>query len=58
MCTICKMLVHIVIYRQLLRQNCPELRQLEAQLKTAYVTKELAAQIAEKEAQKINEKVL
>lgn len=41
--------------RQQLRENCPELRELERKLKAAYVNKELAAQIAEKEQEKMNQ---
>lgn len=36
--------------RQLLRENCPELRDLESQLRSAYIAKETRAQIAEREA--------
>ncbi|XP_030760355.1 meiosis-specific nuclear structural protein 1 [Sitophilus oryzae] len=43
--------------RQQLRENTPELRELERKLKGAYVNKELAAQIAQKEIEKINEKI-
>jgi len=43
--------------RQQLRENSHELRDLERKLKAAYVNKELAAQIAQKEADKINDKI-
>ncbi|CAH1101275.1 unnamed protein product [Psylliodes chrysocephalus] len=43
--------------RQQLRENAPELRDLERKLKAAYVNKALAAQIAQKEAVKLNEKI-
>lgn len=43
--------------RQLLRENCEELRELERKLGAAYVAKQQIAQIAEKEAIKLNEKV-
>ena len=43
--------------RQQLRESSIELRNLEAQLRAAYITKELAAQVAEKEAAKMKEKV-
>lgn len=45
------------IFRQLLRENSHELRDLERKLKAAYVNKELAAQIAQKELEKANRKV-
>lgn len=44
--------------RQHLRENCHELRELESKLRAAYVSKELAAQRAEKEAQKLQDKVI
>ncbi|XP_056649223.1 meiosis-specific nuclear structural protein 1-like [Diorhabda sublineata] len=43
--------------RQLLRQNSSELRELERKLKAAYINKELAAQIAQNQAEKVNEKI-
>lgn len=43
--------------RQLLRENSPELRDLERKLKAAYINKELAAQIAQKEHEKNNKRV-
>ena len=43
--------------RQQLRESSIELRNLEAQLRTAYISKELAAQLAEKEAARMKEKV-
>ncbi|XP_050306031.1 meiosis-specific nuclear structural protein 1-like [Anthonomus grandis grandis] len=43
--------------RQQLRENSHELRELERKLKAAYINKELAAQIAQKEAERINEKI-
>ncbi|KAF7286351.1 hypothetical protein GWI33_005790 [Rhynchophorus ferrugineus] len=43
--------------RQQLRENSHELRDLERKLKAAYVNKELAAQIAQKEAERNNEKI-
>lgn len=43
--------------RQKLRESSVELKELEAQLRTAYVSKELAAQLAEKEAARMEEKV-
>lgn len=47
----------VINIRQQLRENSQELRDLERKLKAAYVNKELAAQIAQKQAEKINEKV-
>jgi hypothetical protein len=44
-------------YRQKLRESSVELRNLEAQLRTAYVSKELAAQLAEKKSARLEEKV-
>lgn len=44
--------------RQSLRENCPELRELESKLRQAYVTKELMAQLAEKNARKLEDKVI
>lgn len=44
-------------YRQQLRESSDELKTLEARLRAAYVSKELAAQIAEKKAAAIQEKV-
>lgn len=44
-----------LVYRQQLRENSHELRDLERKLKMAYTNKELAAQIAQKEADKVNE---
>uniref|UniRef100_A0A6P7GG54 Meiosis-specific nuclear structural protein 1 n=1 Tax=Diabrotica virgifera virgifera TaxID=50390 RepID=A0A6P7GG54_DIAVI len=43
--------------RQLLRENSSELRELERKLKAAYINKELAAQISQKQAERINEKI-
>ncbi|KAK5650190.1 hypothetical protein RI129_001219 [Pyrocoelia pectoralis] len=43
--------------RQLLRQNCEELRDLERKLRAAYVAKHQIAQMAEKEAIRLHEKV-
>ncbi|CAG9863776.1 unnamed protein product [Phyllotreta striolata] len=43
--------------RQQLRENAPELRDLERKLKAAYINKVLAAQIAQKEAVKLNSKI-
>lgn len=43
--------------RQQLQENSHELRDLERKLKAAYTNKELAAQIAQKEAEKINQKI-
>nr|CAI5864701.1 unnamed protein product [Callosobruchus analis] len=43
--------------RQQLRENDPELRDLERKLKAAYINKELAAQIEQKEAERLNERV-
>nr|XP_023027239.1 meiosis-specific nuclear structural protein 1-like [Leptinotarsa decemlineata] len=43
--------------RQQLRENSHELRDLERKLKAAYINKELAAQIAQKEAERENEKI-
>jgi hypothetical protein len=43
--------------RQKLRESSVELKKLEAQLRTAYVSKELAAQLAEKESARMEEKV-
>ena len=43
--------------RQQLRESSIELRNLEAQLRAAYISKELAAQMAEKEAARMKEKV-
>lgn len=40
-----------------MRESSEELKTLEAQLRAAYVSKELAAQIAEKKAAAIQEKV-
>lgn len=51
------MLLSIVSNRQQLRESSEELKTLEAQLRAAYVSKELAAQIAEKKAAAIQEKV-
>nr|CAD7425916.1 unnamed protein product [Timema monikensis] len=44
-------------FRQKLRETSIELKDLEAKLRAAYVTKELAAQLAEKEAAKMEEKI-
>lgn len=43
--------------RQLLREQAPEIRELETKLKAAYTNKERIAQIAEKEAHKFDEMV-
>ncbi|CAG9835454.1 unnamed protein product [Diabrotica balteata] len=43
--------------RQLLRENSSELRELERKLKAAYINKELAAQISQKQAERINQKI-
>uniref|UniRef100_A0A1B6CBQ1 Meiosis-specific nuclear structural protein 1 n=1 Tax=Clastoptera arizonana TaxID=38151 RepID=A0A1B6CBQ1_9HEMI len=43
--------------RQKLRESSQELRELESKLKAAYVTKELTAQLAEKELIKMEEKL-
>jgi hypothetical protein len=43
--------------RQSLRENCHELRELESKLRTAYVAKELATQLAEKNAKKLEDKL-
>ncbi|CAH1968702.1 unnamed protein product [Acanthoscelides obtectus] len=43
--------------RQQLRENDPDLRDLERKLKAAYINKELAAQIEQKEAERLNEKI-
>lgn len=51
-------LLRYIVFRQLIRINTPELRDLETKLRTAYVTKELKAQLAEKEAMKLAEKVI
>lgn len=40
-----------------MRENNSELRELEAKLRAAYVTKELSAQIAEKEYLKLKQKM-
>lgn len=40
-----------------LRENSHELKELEAQLRAAYVKKTIAAQLAEKEANKLEEEV-
>lgn len=45
------------ICRQLLRQNSIELRELERKLKAAYGAKELKAQMAQREANRLQEKV-
>lgn len=42
--------------RQRLREECQELRVLEAQLRTAYVAKENASQIGERRARELQEK--
>lgn len=44
-------------YRQQVRENNQELRELETKLRTAYVSKALAAQKAEKEALQLQEKL-
>lgn len=44
-------------YRQQVRENNQELRELESKLRTAYVSKALAAQKAEKEALELQEKL-
>lgn len=44
--------------RQQLRETSVELRELEAKLRCAYVTKELSAQLAEKEYLKMKQKVI
>ena len=41
----------------MLRETSSELRELEAKLKCAYVTKELACQIAEKKAAQLESQV-
>ena len=43
--------------RQLLREQAPEIRELETKLKAAYTNKERMAQVAEKEAHKFDEMV-
>ncbi|GJQ85766.1 hypothetical protein Trydic_g20328 [Trypoxylus dichotomus] len=43
--------------RQILRENCPELRDLESKLRAAYVNKQLLTQLKEKEALKLEEKL-
>ncbi|XP_068084125.1 meiosis-specific nuclear structural protein 1 [Anabrus simplex] len=43
--------------RQKLRETCLELRELETKLRRAYIAKELSAQLAEKEAARIEEKI-
>lgn len=43
--------------RQQLRENEPELRELERKLRQAYVAKELACQIAQKKADQLEEKI-
>jgi hypothetical protein len=43
--------------RQKIRESSIELKDLEAKLRAAYVSKELAAQLAEKEAARLEEKV-
>jgi hypothetical protein len=47
-----------IFFRQSLRENCHELRELESKLRTAYVAKELATQLAEKNAKKLEDKVI
>lgn len=47
----------VCVTRQQLRETSVELRELEAQLRTAYVNKDLAAQLREKELQNLCEKV-
>lgn len=42
--------------RQLLRENCPQLRDLESRLRAAYINKEVQAQLAEKRLEKLQEK--
>lgn len=44
-------------FRQILREQSPELKELESKLRAAYIQKELTAQLAEKEAAKIQSKV-
>lgn len=44
-------------HRQILREQEPELRELEAKLRSAYITKELTAQIAEREAARLQKKL-
>lgn len=44
--------------RQYVRENSHELKELESQLRAAYVNKTLAAQIAEREANQIEEQVI
>ncbi|XP_018580370.1 meiosis-specific nuclear structural protein 1-like [Anoplophora glabripennis] len=46
-----------LLLRQQLRENSHELRDLERKLKAAYIHKALIAQMAEKEAEKMNEKI-
>lgn len=43
--------------RQYVRENSHEIKELEAQLKAAYVNKTLAAQLAEKEANRIEQQL-
>lgn len=43
--------------RQHIRENSHEIKELEAQLKAAYVNKTLAAQLAEKEANRIEQRL-
>ena len=43
--------------RQQIRENCVEIRELEAKLKAGYMNRERAAQIAEKEAVKYEKTV-
>lgn len=47
----------ITFFRQQLRESSEELKTLEARLRAAYVSKELAAQIAERRAAEAMEKV-
>ena len=44
--------------RQQIRETSEEIRELEAKLKAGYMNKERAAQLAEKAARKMEEKVL
>ncbi|KAJ8930365.1 hypothetical protein NQ314_016843 [Rhamnusium bicolor] len=45
-----------LLLRQQLRENSPELRDLERKLQAAYIRKDLSAQIMQKEAEKLSEK--
>lgn len=53
----CQSCLFLVWFRQQLRESSEELKCLEARLRAAYVSKELAAQIAEKRAAAKQEKV-